>query len=122
MQEIMVSILCLAYNHEKYIRKTLESVISQKTNFRFEVIVHDDASTDGTTEIIREFEQKYPDIFKPIYQTENQYYNSPSLYTSYIIPKAQGKYCAICECDDFWIDENKTHDDKNNRCQKIQNH
>ena len=71
--EIMVSIQCIAYNHEKYIRKALESFILQKTSFRFEVIVHDDASTDNTAAIIREYAQKYPDIIKPIIQTENQY-------------------------------------------------
>ena len=58
--DIMVSIVCLAYNHEKYIRKTLEGFVMQKTDFAFQAIVHDDASTDGTADIIREFEEKYP--------------------------------------------------------------
>jgi len=62
---IMVSIKCLAYNHEKYIRQCLEGIVSQKTSFEFEAIVHDDASTDNTAKIIHEFEEKYPDIIKP---------------------------------------------------------
>ena len=70
--ETMVSILCTAYNHEKYIKQCLDGFIMQKTNFKFEVIVHDDASTDNTANIIREYENKYPDIIKPIYQKENQ--------------------------------------------------
>ena len=72
-QEIMVSIKCLAYNHERYIRRALDGFLMQKTNFKFEVIIHDDASTDNTAAIIREYEKKYPDIIKPIYQTENQH-------------------------------------------------
>lgn len=70
---IVVSVYCLAYNHEQYIRDALEGFVRQKTNFRYEVLVHDDASTDNTPAIIREYAQKYPDIIKPIFQTENQY-------------------------------------------------
>ena len=66
--KIMVSIICITYNHEKYIKDALEGFINQKTNFRFEVVIHDDASTDGTAKIIKEYEQKYPDIIRPIYQ------------------------------------------------------
>ena len=58
-QDVKVSVYCLAYNHEKYIRQTLEGFVMQKTNFPFEVFVHDDASTDGTADIIREYEEKY---------------------------------------------------------------
>ena len=74
-QDILVSIFCITYNHEKYIRKALEGFVRQETNFNYEVLVHDDASTDGTSGIIKEFEEKYPDIIKPIYQSENQYQN-----------------------------------------------
>jgi len=72
-KDIMVSVVCLAYNHERYIRKALESFVMQVTNFRYEIIIHDDASTDNTANIIREYEKKYPDLIHPIYQTENQY-------------------------------------------------
>ncbi len=100
----LVSISCLTYNHVKYIRETLESFMMQKTNFPFEVLVHDDASTDGTTEIVKEFEAKYPDIIKPIYQTDNQYSKGVSMSITYNFPRAKGKYIAMCEGDDYWTD------------------
>lgn len=107
MDNIMVSIYCLAYNHEKYIRNTLEGFISQKTDFLFEVIIHDDASTDNTANIIKEYEQKYPEIIIPIYQTENQYSQKKMILSNYIYPKMRGKYIAVCEGDDYWCDEQK---------------
>ena len=69
---IMVSVCCLVYNHEKYLRKCLDGFVMQRTNFKFEVLIHDDASTDHSADIIREYEKKYSDIIKPIYQKENQ--------------------------------------------------
>lgn len=102
--EIKVSVFCLAYNHEKYIRHTLDGFVIQKTNFKFEVLVHDDASTDSTATIIREYEEKYPDIIKPIYQTENQYSKKVKITLDILFPKAQGEYIAWCEGDDYWID------------------
>ena len=107
MDDIMVSISCLAYNHEKYIRQALEGFVNQKTNFKFEVLVHDDASTDGTADIIREFEEKYPDIIKPIYQTENQYSKKVGIQKTYQCPRAKGKYMAFCEGDDYWCCDTK---------------
>lgn len=105
-QNIMVSIKCLAYNHERYIRKALDGFLMQKTNFKFEIVIHDDASTDRTAEIIREYEEKYPDIIKPIYQTENQY-KYGNLSRKFIDPKFRGKYVAFCEGDDYWTDPDK---------------
>lgn len=102
--EMMVSILTLAYNHEPYIRQCLDGIVMQQTNFKFELLVHDDASTDGTAEIIREYESKYPEIIKPIYQTENQYSKHVPIGTTYLYPRAQGKYIALCEGDDYWTD------------------
>ncbi len=104
--EIMVSIKCLAYNHEKYIAKALDGFIMQKTNFKIEVIVHDDASTDRTADIIREYEKKYPEIIKPIYQTENQYQYG-NISRKFIDHKFRGKYVAYCEGDDYWTDPDK---------------
>ncbi|MBQ7573009.1 MAG: glycosyltransferase [Clostridia bacterium] len=105
--DIMVSICCLAYNHEKYIRQALDSFLMQKTDFKYEILVHDDASTDKTTDIIREYEEKYPDIVKPIYQKDNQYSKGVKISPTYQYPRAKGKYIALCEGDDFWTDENK---------------
>jgi len=78
--------------------------LMQKTTFPFEILIHDDASTDGTADIIREYEAKYPDIIKPIYQTENQYSKGINPYIAFVYPRAQGKYIALCEGDDYWID------------------
>ena len=63
-QKMMVSVVCMTYNHEAYIGNALEGFVSQKTNFAYEVIVHDDASTDKTADIIREYEKKYPELIK----------------------------------------------------------
>lgn len=105
--EIMVSVYCLAYNHEKYIRDALKGFVSQKTDFRFEVFVHDDASTDKTQSIIREYQEKYPDIIKPIYQLENQHSKGVKIVGTILMPLFNGKYVAVCEGDDYWIDEHK---------------
>lgn len=101
---MMVTIRCIAYNQEKYIRQCLEGFVMQKTNFRFEAIVHDDASKDGTADIVREFAEKYPDIIKPIYETENQYSKHDGSLERIMDEHTHGKYIAICEGDDYWID------------------
>lgn len=108
MQDPLVSVCCLTYNHKNYIKKALDGFVMQKTNFSFEVLAHDDASTDGTAEILREYEIKYPDLIKPIYQVENQYSKKQGpISVRFVYPKARGKYIALCEGDDYWIDENK---------------
>lgn len=106
-ENIEVSIVCNAYNHEKYIQKTLESFLEQKTDFKYEILVHDDASIDNTATIIKQYEKMYPEIVKPIYQTENQYSKGINVTTTYQHPRAKGKYIAFCEGDDFWTDELK---------------
>lgn len=100
----LVSICCITYNHAPYIRQCLDGFVMQKTNFTFEVLVHDDASTDDTADIIREYEARYPGIIKPIYQTENQYSQGVNVNRTYNYPRAHGKYIALCEGDDYWID------------------
>lgn len=102
---VSVSVICNAYNHGKYIKDALDGFVMQKTNFVFEVLIHDDASTDNTADIIREYEAKYPDIIKPIYQTENQY--TKGGVSRFQIPRVKGKYVAICEGDDCWTDPYK---------------
>ncbi len=103
-KKLLVSICCTTYNQENYIRECLEGILCQKTDFSFELLIHDDASTDKTADIIREYENKYPDIIKPIYQTENQYSKGIRINATFIYPRAKGKYIAICEGDDYWID------------------
>ena len=102
-----VSILCAAYNHEDFLRQTLESFLSQKTDFPYEVLVNDDASTDSTAEIIREYAKQYPDIIRPFYQKENLYSRRINLYDEVFFPAVRGEYIALCEGDDYWCDEEK---------------
>ena len=107
MNEILVTVCCSAYNHEKYISDALEGFVNQKTTFKYEVIVHDDASTDGTAAIIEEYAKKYPQIIIPIFQKENLYKRGINRMTTYVYPLAHGKYFALCEGDDYWIDPYK---------------
>ena len=103
-RELMVTIRCITYNHEPYIRQCLDGFVMQKTDFRFEAIVHDDASTDNTATIIKEYAEKYPDIIKPIFETENQYSKRDASLTRIMDNHTHGKYVAMCEGDDYWID------------------
>jgi glycosyltransferase involved in cell wall biosynthesis len=105
--EPLVSICCITYNHEKYIADALDSFLMQQVSFSYEIIVHDDASTDKTAKIIREYEKNYPSIIKPIYQTENQYSKGKKPLRDFVLPLVKGKYMATCEGDDFWIDTEK---------------
>ena len=103
----LVAIHCFVYNHESYLRDCLEGFVMQKTNFPFVAIVHDDSSTDNSAAIIREYEEKYPHIFKPIYETENQYSkhdDSLEQIMNDAIDASGAKYVAMCEGDDYWID------------------
>lgn len=99
-----VSIVCNTYNHVNFIRQCLDGFIMQQTSFPFEILVHDDASTDGTAEIVREYERNYPDLIKPIYQKENQYSKGVKVSFVYQYSRVKGKYIALCEGDDYWTD------------------
>lgn len=104
----LVSICCITYNHASYIRQCLDGFIMQECDFYFEVLIHDDASTDGTSDIIRKYQEKYPDIIKPIIQNENQWVKGlKGNNRRHNFPRAQGKYIAMCEGDDYWTDPNK---------------
>lgn len=100
----LVTIWCTTYNHGPYIRQCLEGFVIQKTQFRFEAIVHDDCSTDETALIIREYAEKYPDIIKPIFETENQFSKKDGSLDNILLSATRGKYVAICEGDDYWSD------------------
>ncbi len=102
-----VSIVCIVYNQEKYIEDAIRGFLIQKTSFPFEIIIHDDASTDSTATIIGEYQGRYPDIIKFIKQNENQYSKSPNSILVIPVQIARGKYIALCEGDDFWIDSEK---------------
>ena len=100
MEEIKVSVFCTVYNHEKFLRKCLDGFVKQKTNFGFEVLVHDDVSTDKSREIIEEYYKKYPNIIVPIFAKENLFSKRFPITENILRPRAKGKYYAICEGDD----------------------
>jgi glycosyltransferase involved in cell wall biosynthesis len=102
-REIIVSICCQTYNHKDFLAQCLEGFLMQKTNFTFEILLRDDASTDGTTEIVRWYLEKYPDIIVPLIYEENQYQKGVSPFLDNL-KRAKGKYVAICEGDDYWTD------------------
>ena len=100
----LVSISCTTYNHENYIAQTIDSFLAQETSFPIEILLHDDASTDRTAAIIRDYAAQRPDIIKPIYQTENQFSQGRRPAPQINYPRAAGKYIALCEGDDYWTD------------------
>lgn len=104
-----VIIRCTVYNHEHYLRDCLEGFVMQKTNFPFKAVVHDDASTDDSATIVREYAEKYPDIIEPIYETENQYYKQDGSLNRIMDAATLGRspYLAYCEGDDYWTDPHK---------------
>ena len=103
---VMVSVICLAYNHEEFISETLDGFAKQVTDFPVEFIIHDDCSKDGTRRIIDQYVSDYPGRFIPFYETSNQYSQNVNLF-KLIAERARGKYIAICEGDDYWCDEHK---------------
>lgn len=105
MSNPVVSVCCLTYNHESYIREALDGFLMQNTNFKYEILVHDDASTDGTADIIREYQKQYPELIKPMFQDVNQYSKGVrGMNVRFNFPRASGKYLALCEGDDYWTD------------------
>ena len=101
----LVSICCITYNQESYICKTVEGFLLQKTTFPIEIIIHDDASTDRTAEIVKEYAIKSPDLILPIFQKENQWSKKEgSMSARFVFPHVRGKYIAMCEGDDYWTD------------------
>lgn len=105
METPLVSICSITYNHAPFIRQCLDGFLMQQCNFPIEIIINDDCSTDGTTEIIREYAEKYPDKIFPIFHEENLYSQGVrGMAQKFVYPKARGKYIALCEGDDYWID------------------
>ena len=106
MSELMLSICVPVYNHEKYIRETLDSILMQKTKYSYEVLVGEDASTDNTRKILKEYEKNFPNVFQMFYRKENMR-NDPIGNAVDLRSRAKGKYVITLEGDDFWTDEYK---------------
>ncbi len=101
MDDIFVSVMMVCYNQEPYIERAIRSIANQKTKYKFELIVGDDASKDGTADIIRRMQKEYPEIVKPVLREKN----IGATKNSYdILSKAQGDYIAFCDGDDAWIE------------------
>lgn len=102
----LVSVFCMTYNQEATIAQAIEGVLAQKTDFSVELIVHDDASTDGTAAVVRDYIARFPQRIHGIFQTENQYHKA-NLWRQFLLPASRGDFIAVCEGDDFWTDPEK---------------
>jgi hypothetical protein len=98
----VVSVFCITYNHEKFIRDAIEGFLMQETTFPVEIFIHDDASTDGTAQIVKEYAEKYPQLFWTVLQTENQWAKGNTKILFEYLSKQRGQFIAMCEGDDFW--------------------
>ena len=107
MDNVMVTVLCTTYNHREYIRDCIEGVLAQKTQYSYEMVIYDDASTDGATDILREYKAKYPEIFDIIFMEENQYQKGVDIVREYIASHLRGRFTAFCDGDDYWTDSYK---------------
>ncbi|KAA8596484.1 glycosyltransferase [Vibrio cyclitrophicus] len=104
IDKVYVSVICTTFNQELYIRDAIESFLAQETEYKFEIIIHDDVSTDSTRAILKEYLQKYPSIIKLILQAENQFSINVNMPFKHALSLSEGEYVAICEGDDFWCD------------------
>jgi glycosyltransferase involved in cell wall biosynthesis len=103
-QPVLVSVVVTCFNYENFITQTLDSILMQHANFKVEILINDDASADKSALILQEYERNYPNLFKIIYQKENQYSKGIKPWFDILFPQAKGKYIALCEGDDYWTD------------------
>ncbi|UTM56557.1 glycosyltransferase family 2 protein [Photobacterium sp. CCB-ST2H9] len=106
--KVYISCVCITFNHEKYIEDALIGMLSQISEHRFEIVVHDDVSTDKTRDILEKYKARFPSIIKLVFQKENQYSLGKKI-TPLAVSYSSGNYIALCEGDDFWIDRYKLH-------------
>lgn len=107
MENSKLTVCCLVYNHAPFIRQSMDGILMQKTDFPFDIVIHDDASTDGTEEILREYAAQHPDKITLLTETENQYSKGTRIVSGMLLPRVTGKYFCICEGDDYWSDPQK---------------
>lgn len=103
----LVTIICLCYNHENYISRCIESILNQKVNFSVEILIHDDASIDGSQSIIESYKNKYPNIIRTFFEKTNQYSKGVNIEDKILSKFIRGNYVAFCECDDYFLDTYK---------------
>ena len=106
-EPVVVSICSIAFNHQDYIRQALDGFLEQVCDFRVEILIYDDASTDGTADIIRDYAARYPTIFRAFLQSVNLFSKGVNPYYGFVMPAARGEYLAFCDGDDFWTDPDK---------------
>ena len=107
MTKPLVTVCVITYNHARYVRQAMDSFLMQQTDFPYEIFVHDDASTDETQAILREYQEKYPDRIRLLLQEENQYSKNDKIMARFMFPVIDTEYIAFCEGDDFWTDPKK---------------
>lgn len=107
MSDVLVSVCCSTFNHEKFIAKALDGFLMQKTNFKIEFLINDDCSQDNTVSILKDYNKLYPGFFDITFQTENQFSRGVKPFAQMLFPRVKGKYIALCEGDDFWTDPDK---------------
>lgn len=112
MDDVILSIYVPTYNHEKYITRALDSILMQKTGYKYEILVGEDASTDNTREILKQYEKKHPGRFKIFYREKNMH-KRKIRNAGDLIRRCHGKYIVALEGDDYWIDENKLEEQIN---------
>lgn len=105
-EPIRVSVCCITYKQEQYISQAIDGFLMQKTNFPFEIIIHDDASTDNTANFLLSYQKQYPNIIKLILQEKNIYQNGGKPFHE-IFSVSKGQFIALCEGDDYWRDQYK---------------
>ena len=106
-ERVTVSICTITFNHAAFIVQCIEAFLNQRCDFKVEIVIYDDASTDGTANILREYAEKFPTIIKPILSEQNLFSLGVNPYYAFVFPAACGKFIAICDGDDYWTDPEK---------------